>query len=80
MDEKSDAWLVGRASELLAITQTATHGAQVQHVSELDHMLAEAQHRGEPLTITRGTPIEWPEEGEYGHLGIVDRFDVIGHH
>ncbi|GAB3916168.1 GntR family transcriptional regulator [Kibdelosporangium lantanae] len=37
-------------------------------------------HAYEPLTITRGTPIEWPEEGEYGHLGIVDRFDVIGHH
>ncbi|GAB3870970.1 GGDEF domain-containing protein [Kibdelosporangium lantanae] len=51
MDEKSDAWLVGRASELLAITQTATHGAQVQHVSELDHMLAEAQHRGEPRMV-----------------------------
>lgn len=32
----------------------------------------------EPLELTKGTPIEWPEEGEHGHRGIVDRFDSIG--
>jgi len=51
LDEKSDAWLVGRASELLAITQTAPRGDQVQFVAELDHMLAEARHRGEPRMV-----------------------------
>ncbi|MFD1051059.1 sensor histidine kinase, partial [Kibdelosporangium lantanae] len=33
-----------------------------------------------PRLFERFHRIEWPEEGEYGHLGIVDRFDVIGHH
>ncbi|TCO58416.1 diguanylate cyclase (GGDEF)-like protein [Actinocrispum wychmicini] len=51
LDEKSDAWLVGRASELLATTQSAAHPEQVQHVEEVDQMLAEAQHRGEPRMV-----------------------------
>jgi GntR family transcriptional regulator len=34
----------------------------------------------EPLDLTHGTDVEWPEEGPYGHLGIVDRFDTLGHH
>lgn len=37
-------------------------------------------HAWEPLELTKGTAIEWPESGEYGHLGIVDRFDKIGWH
>jgi diguanylate cyclase (GGDEF)-like protein len=53
LDEKSDAWLVGRASELLAITQSASHVEQVQHVEEVDQMLAEAQHRGEPRMVAQ---------------------------
>jgi GntR family transcriptional regulator len=32
----------------------------------------------EPLTITRGTPIERPEEGPFPGAGIVDRFTHIG--
>jgi two-component system cell cycle response regulator len=51
LDEKSDAWLVGRASELLAITQTAPRSDQIQYVAELDDMLAEARHRGEPRMV-----------------------------
>jgi DNA-binding GntR family transcriptional regulator len=31
----------------------------------------------EPLAITAGTPIEWPEDGS-PVLGVVDRFDHIG--
>jgi DNA-binding GntR family transcriptional regulator len=31
----------------------------------------------EPLAITGGTPIEWPEEGSPA-VGVVDRFDHIG--
>jgi two-component system cell cycle response regulator len=53
LDEKSDAWLVGRASELLAITQSAPHVEQVHHVEEVDQMLAEAQHRGEPRMVAQ---------------------------
>jgi DNA-binding GntR family transcriptional regulator len=32
----------------------------------------------EPLVITRGTPIERPEEGPHMGAGIVDRFTAIG--
>jgi DNA-binding GntR family transcriptional regulator len=32
----------------------------------------------EPLAITRGTPIERPEEGPFPGAGIVDRFTQIG--
>jgi GntR family transcriptional regulator len=31
----------------------------------------------EPLAITGGTAIEWPEDGSPA-VGVVDRFDVIG--
>ena len=30
----------------------------------------------EPLAVTQGTPIEWPEEGEIN--GVVARMDAIG--
>ncbi|WP_436492164.1 GntR family transcriptional regulator [Actinokineospora sp. HUAS TT18] len=32
----------------------------------------------EPLAITKGTPIERPEEGPYMGAGLVDRFTAIG--
>lgn len=32
----------------------------------------------EPLSLTRGTAIEWPEKGEI--IGVVNRFDRIGVH
>lgn len=35
-------------------------------------------HSREPLAITGGTPVEWPEEG--AAVGVVARFDVIGIH
>ncbi len=34
----------------------------------------------EPLALTRGTPIEVPEEGPVGRDGVVARFDHIGIH
>lgn len=34
----------------------------------------------EPLELTEGTPIEWPDEGPMAGEGIVARFDSIGHH
>lgn len=33
-------------------------------------------HSREPLVLTGGTPVEWPEEG--AAVGVVARFDVIG--
>jgi len=35
-------------------------------------------HSYEPLAITRGTPIELPEEGPYMAAGLVERFTAIG--
>lgn len=35
-------------------------------------------HSYEPLAITRGTPIERPEEGPYMAAGLIERFTAIG--
>ena len=51
LEEKSDAWLVGRARELLAITQAWDRFEQERHLEEVDRLLAEAQHRGEPRMV-----------------------------
>ncbi|MGW4593700.1 GntR family transcriptional regulator [Amycolatopsis thermoflava] len=34
----------------------------------------------EPLSLTQGTEIEYPHEGEYADKGIVDRFGAIGYY
>jgi len=44
---------VGRAQELLAITQSVDRHDQGRHVDEVDKMLAEAKHRGEPRMVAQ---------------------------
>ncbi|MGH3880597.1 MAG: diguanylate cyclase, partial [Actinophytocola sp.] len=53
LDERSDAWLVGRARELLAIAQVSERGARSRHIDELDRLLAEVRHRGEPRMVAQ---------------------------
>jgi diguanylate cyclase (GGDEF)-like protein len=54
LDEKSDAWLVGRARELVAITQTPDSADdRDRFVTEIDALLAEARHRGEPRMVAQ---------------------------
>ena len=53
LDERSDAWLVGRARELLAIAQVSERGNRARHTDELDRLLAEARHRGEPRMVAQ---------------------------
>ncbi len=53
LDERSDAWLVGRARELLAIAQVSERGTRGRHTDELDRLLAEARHRGEPRMVAQ---------------------------
>ncbi|GAB1515418.1 GGDEF domain-containing protein [Actinophytocola sp. KF-1] len=51
LDERSDAWLVGRARELLAITQAGERGDHARHVDEMDRLLAQARRRDEPRLV-----------------------------
>ncbi|SDD03667.1 GGDEF domain-containing protein [Actinokineospora iranica] len=53
LEERSDAWLVGRARELLAIIQTSPIADRARHTDEVDRLLAEAQHRGEPRMVAQ---------------------------
>jgi diguanylate cyclase (GGDEF)-like protein len=53
LDERSDAWLVGRARELLAIAQVSWRGTRSRHAGELDRLLAEVRHRGEPRMVAQ---------------------------
>ncbi|MFC5287141.1 GGDEF domain-containing protein [Actinokineospora guangxiensis] len=53
LEERSDAWLVGRARELLAIIQTSPAAERRRHTTEVDRLLAEAQHRGEPRMVAQ---------------------------
>jgi diguanylate cyclase (GGDEF)-like protein len=47
LDERSDAWLVGRARELLAITQAGERARSDlgRHIDEMDRLLAAARQR-----------------------------------
>ena len=51
--EMSDAWLVGRASELVAVAQSSHLAAQLDAATEIDRILAEAQGRGEPRIVAQ---------------------------
>jgi diguanylate cyclase (GGDEF)-like protein len=51
LDERSDAWLVGRARELLAITQSSERGDLAHYTDEMDRLLAQARRRGEPRMV-----------------------------
>lgn len=47
----SDAWLSGRARELIARLEMAPPEQQRQTIAELDALLAQARHRGEPWLL-----------------------------
>lgn len=51
LDERSDAWLVGRARELLALAQTTERDTRSRYTHEVDRLLAEARRRGEPRMV-----------------------------
>ncbi|WP_026422770.1 GGDEF domain-containing protein [Actinokineospora inagensis] len=53
LEERSDAWLVGRARELLAVIQVSPVAERVRLTEEVDRLLAEAQHRGEPRMVAQ---------------------------
>ncbi|MBM7771801.1 diguanylate cyclase (GGDEF)-like protein [Actinokineospora baliensis] len=53
LEERSDAWLVGRARELLAVIQVSPAAERLRHTNEVDRLLAEAQHRGEPRMVAQ---------------------------
>ncbi|RZQ63642.1 sensor domain-containing diguanylate cyclase [Amycolatopsis suaedae] len=49
----SDAWLVGRARELIAVVQRNNYAEQLDIIATLDEMLDETQRRGEPLLVAQ---------------------------
>jgi diguanylate cyclase (GGDEF)-like protein len=49
----SEAWLLGRARELVAVTQRSDLATQQEIVEELDELLAETRRRAEPLTVAQ---------------------------
>jgi diguanylate cyclase (GGDEF)-like protein len=51
LGERSDAWLVGRARELLAIAQVSDRGIRARHTREVDCILDEVRRRGEPRMV-----------------------------
>lgn len=53
LGEISDAWLVGRGRELIAIVQRSDYAEQRSVIEQADELLAEAQHRGEPLLVAQ---------------------------
>jgi diguanylate cyclase (GGDEF)-like protein len=53
LDERSDAWLVGRARELLAITQAGERSGLNRHIDEMDRLLTSARQRGEPRMVAQ---------------------------
>jgi diguanylate cyclase (GGDEF)-like protein len=53
LSERSDAWLVGRARELLPTSTTGELDERHRRADELDRLLAEAQHRGEPRMVAQ---------------------------
>src|SRR5436190_6132896 len=53
LSERSDAWLVGRARELLPTATTGELDERHRRTEELDALLAEAQHRGEPRMVAQ---------------------------
>ncbi|PXY21274.1 GGDEF domain-containing protein [Prauserella muralis] len=49
----SDAWLLGRARELIAAVQRADHAEQLRVIATLDGLLEETQRRGEPVLVAQ---------------------------
>src|SRR5699024_4693941 len=53
LQETSDAWLVGRARELMAIVQRSDYREQLHVIEQTDELLGEAQRRGEPVLVAQ---------------------------
>jgi diguanylate cyclase (GGDEF)-like protein len=53
LDERSDAWLVGRARELLSITQAGERTDIGRHIDEMDRLLVQARNRGETRMVAQ---------------------------
>src|ERR1700760_3806003 len=51
--EISEAWLLGRAHELVAITERSDQETQQDIVEELDELLDETRRRAEPMTVAQ---------------------------
>ena len=51
--EMSDAWMAGRARELIAAVQRVDHVTQLEIIADLDVLLDEAQRRGEPVIVAQ---------------------------
>jgi diguanylate cyclase (GGDEF)-like protein len=51
--EISEAWLLGRAHELVAITERSDRETQLDIVEELDELLDETRRRAEPMTVAQ---------------------------
>ena len=60
--------------------ETGDRVSDSEYLVTMDGAPVTWSHAYEPLELTGGTEIEWPDEGPYGHLGVVDRFDMIGLH
>jgi diguanylate cyclase (GGDEF)-like protein len=53
LDERSDAWLISRSRELLAIIQAGERTDLSRHIDEMDRLLASARQRGEPRMVAQ---------------------------
>lgn len=53
LGDKSDAWLLGRARELIASVQRSGKPEQVEIIRTLDSLLEETQRRGEPILVAQ---------------------------
>ncbi|WP_083665818.1 diguanylate cyclase [Saccharomonospora sp. CUA-673] len=53
LGDKSDAWLLGRARELIANVQRCSKSEQIEIIETLDGLLDETQRRGEPLLVAQ---------------------------
>lgn len=53
LGDKSDAWLLGRARELIALVQRSEKHEQLEIITTLDELLQETQRRGEPLIVAQ---------------------------
>lgn len=49
----SEAWLLGRARELVAVTQRSDAETQQDIIDELDELLAETRRRADPMTVAQ---------------------------
>ncbi|OLF15270.1 GGDEF domain-containing protein [Actinophytocola xanthii] len=78
LDDRSDAWLVGRARELLAIAQVSERGVRARHTHEVDRLLEEVQRRGDPRMVGQllraAAVIRVNDAGAEDTLRIIDDF------